>query len=355
VNRTSTEKEKKIIELWFEGKTGKYISETLGISEANVSDIINSLPKCLREAREIAVACKKHNKTLSDALAGINVSILLSAVGVNPQQIPSFIRVIKKTSAETEHQPEHIIQAALELSDLEDQSEKKYSDAINEFKTAIGSKEKLSKENERSIKENLQLRLEVEKNRRLRSEALKRAKTTHQELSELLNCKTTFFRYGMDINDAEIVRKGLDNINEAGGNTKHLVSLIKKHDSIAKLVAYLERQLPQEQNDLENLHFQIKEMQQIIYQLKEQKSQLEQTIIWQKNAISYNNYQLNLIRTNVAELEKRKDALINWIGKTLSLPQETIEYLRFNSNCEIALAIIVNEMNKYIKSHYGQP
>lgn len=259
MRRIASDIEAKIIEMWFEGYTREYIAKTLGPGEATVSDIIGTLPTCLQIARDIAVANRKHNLTLADAWAGLEVAVQLAAEDVAPEQIPSFIQTVKKMSANAEYEPSRVIVAGIELSNLEAQSGKKYPEAIEEFRTAIKEKSELDKGNGERTKENLELQLEIEGNRRLRSLTLEQANTAPQELSEFFDCRAALRRCGMIISDAKKVRKILDNFKEASGNPKHLVSLVRKHDSITKSLATVERQLPAKREELANLERAVRE------------------------------------------------------------------------------------------------
>jgi hypothetical protein len=143
---------------------------------------------------------------------------------VTAEQIPSFIQAVKKMSTEARYQPSYMIQAAMKLSNIEVTSGKEYPAAIAEFETAIKSKKELDKENEERTNENSRLQIETEKNRRLRNETLEQVNTTSQELSGFQSCKTALLEYGLHIEDVETVRKAFDNIKEAGGNPRLVVT-----------------------------------------------------------------------------------------------------------------------------------
>jgi len=332
--------------MWFQGFSRDETARILMVGEGTVSGIWDSLPRCLEPLRDLSKTLRKLNLLPNDALKGVNLLQILAEVGVTPEQISISLGAIRKVSIEAGYQPEKVIQASIKLADLENQSGKTYPEALTVFRTLTQQIPELKQEKS-------QLHLEIEENRRSRNEALEQARTTPQELSEFFDCKAAFRGYGMNINDVQTVRKVLDNITEAGGNAKHFVSLIKKHGSIAKSVAYFERQLPIKQNELTNLLSQIRECQQVILQLQEQRKQLEAITNSQKKSINNSNYQLNLILANIAELEKRREALITWIGKQLNLSQEEIENLRLNSQYEIMLAAIDNALRDTLRSCYG--
>jgi chromosome segregation ATPase len=265
---------------------------------------------------------------------------------VTAEQVSLFLETIKKSSVQAQCQPNEVIQACIKLTDLENQSGKPYPQALKEYQTMTQQTPK--------IKQGIsKLKLALRRARRSYKKAFEEAKTTPQALSEFHDCKAALRRDGLDIEDSKTDRKILDNYKEAGGDAKHLVSLVKKHDSIPKLVAHLDEQLLTKQNELTNLLSQTREHQQIISQLREEQKQLEFTSNSQKNAINSNNYQLNLLQANIAELEKRREALITWIGKQLDLPQEEIENLRLNSQCDTLLVAIDNALRDALRSRYG--
>jgi hypothetical protein len=350
MRRISSDIEAKVIEMWFGGDTREYIAKTLGIGEATISDIMATLPPCLQIARDFAVANRKHNLTLADAWKGLEVTIQLAALDVTPEQIPSFIQTARKMSTDTEYEPRQIIQTGIQLSNIETESGKKYPQAIEEFKTAIKQKREWDKGNEERTKENSQLQLEIEENRRLRNETLEQANTTPKQISEYFDCKAELRRYGMNIKDPKTTRRLLDNFKEAGGKPKRMVSLVKKYDSISKQVACSENQLRIGQDKHANLLSQIREYRQTVLELQEEQKQLRVFINSQKDAINNNNYQRSLILANIAELEKRREALITWIGKNLNLSQEAIDNLRFKSEFETMLAMVDNELIDYKNS-----
>lgn len=346
LNRVSPEVEAKIIEMWFQGFPRDEIARILMVGEGTVTEKSKSLPPCLEPLRDLSKALRKLNLLPSDALKGVKLLQLLVERGATPEQIPISLEAIEKTCGEAGYKPEEVIQASIELAELENLSGREYPQALEVFKTLTQQTPELKRQNS-------QLQLEIEENRRLRNETLERANTTPKELSEFLDCKSALRGYGMDISGAKTIRKVLDNIKEAGSNAKHLVSLIKKHGSIAKSVAHMERQLLIKQDEHTNLLSQIRECRQTVFQLQGEQEQKESIINSQRHAINVNNCQLNLVQANIAQVERRRQALITWIGKKLDMPQELVERLRLDSEYEIVLEAIDNALRDTIRSRYG--
>ena len=351
MRRTLSEKEEPAITQWFEGDQRKVIAEKLDMGESTISDIINSLPECLQIARNIAVACRKQNRTLADAWRGLNVDSQLSAVGVTPEQIPIFIQAVKKISTDTRYQPEQLIKAAMKLSELETQSGKQYPQAMAAYEKALNRRKDLDEENKAHEKENAKLRLNIEKNKSLCDEYCEKEKTTPQALSEFLTCRKALQEYGMDLNDTETVRKALDNLKEAGGNPTILVSQMNTLGSIEKSVAYLKWQQALKQDELADLDAKITEYRNTVMQLQEEKNRIEYTIDWQRNNLKAVNYQITQIQGNINELEKRREALITWIGKKLNLTQGQILKLRKDTEFDLMLIAFDNAIKDYLGSH----
>lgn len=346
LNRIPPEADAKIFESWVQGLSRDETARISMASEGTVSAKWASLPRCFEPLRDLAKALRKLNLTPLDALKGVELLQVLTEHGMRPEQIRISLEAIRKASTEERYQPKSVIEASIKLANLENRSGMEYPEALKRFETVTQKISELEQENS-------QLQIEIEENRLVRNDTLEKAETAPQELSEFSDCKAALRRYGININDAETLRKLVDNFQEAGGNAKHLVSLVKKHGSIAKLVAYLERQLPMRQDELADLLSHIRDYRKIVFQLQEKQKELESDINSQKNAINYNNYQLYLIRANIAELERRRQALITWIGKRLQLPQEEIENLRLNSQYEIVLAFVDNALKDYARSLYG--
>lgn len=343
MNRISPEVEAKIIEMWFEGFPRDEIARVLMVGEGTVTAKLNSLPPCLTLLRDLAKALRKLNLLPGDALKGVNVLQLLKEHLMDPEQMPIILEAIKKASKEAGYRPEEVIKASMELVKLENESGKRYPEALKEFRTITQQIPELRREISK-------VQVETVENIQRRNETLRRANTTQKELTEYFDCKAALHDYGMNIKDAKTTRQVLDNFKEAGGNSKHLVSLVKKRDSIAKSLAAAERQLPAKREEYAYLEHAIKELRQVILQLQENKRQLDVILTQQRDAINRNDYQLNLILANVAQLERRRQGLIAYIGKKLNLPQEKIENLRLNSEFEIVLQIIDNEMRDALRS-----
>lgn len=327
----------KIFELYFQGYPRDEIAKILMIGEGTVTERLKILPSSVQFLRDLGKAMRRLDLVPQEALKGVNLLELLAKYGIAVEELPTSLEAIRKVSVQAGYEPQKLVQATIKLADLENQAGAPYPEALKKFETL--TQHITEAENEHS-----QLLLEIQESKRLRNAALKQAKTTSQELSEFLDCKAALHEYGMEIRDAVTLRRGLDNIREAGGNAKRLVSLIKKHRSIAKLVAYFERQLPKKQDEFANLCSRIKECQQTILQLREEENKLTIIINSQKDAINGNNYQLSLVLANIAELEKRRQALITWIGKQLNLPREEIDNLRLNSQYGIMLAVLDNAL-----------
>jgi hypothetical protein len=341
-----SEDEAKIIELRLLGYCRDETARALGVSQGKVSKVWATMPTCIETLIDLSRKMRKLGLLPTDALKGVNFLQLLAEHKVAPEKISLFLETVKKASIEARYQPEKVIEAQMQLAHLEDKSGKSYPEAIHEFQTLIDRIPELKKKNSR-------LQLKTKRNRRLRDEALKEAEMTPQELSEYRHTKAKLRECGLEMDDAYIVRKVLDNIKEAGHNPRHVVFLFKKHDSLTKSLASIERQLPPKRKELENLNRAIDEGRHAIFSLQEEKRRLEDITKQQRGFINNLNYQSYLIRNNIEELEKRRGALITWIGRKLNLSVEQIEYLRLDSEFDVMLALVDNELKDALRTRYG--
>jgi hypothetical protein len=124
MNRISSELERKIIELWFEGFARDEIVSKFGVSGSTVSDVVNSLPNCLVTLRDIAKNIKKMNCDPKDALEGIIVRNALLAKGLDSKKMLSLIDTYDRIAAATGLQLREMIEAAEKLGKLEKKLEK---------------------------------------------------------------------------------------------------------------------------------------------------------------------------------------------------------------------------------------
>lgn len=231
-----------IIEMWFQGYSRDETVEILTVSEGTVSNIVRSLPPCLAPLRDLSKLLRKLGLTANEALERATIHQLMAQYRLTPEEVTLFFEAIKKWSTEKAYQPEKVIQAYTEIMKIEHQSGKAYPEATREFETATQQTPEL-------VRQNSQLQLEIQKNRQACEESFEQAKTTSEELSEYRDTKIAFRKNGINMKNIKTIRRVLDNIKEAGGNTKHIVSNVKKHDSLAKSVDYLDEQLPIKQKE----------------------------------------------------------------------------------------------------------
>lgn len=340
MDRVYSEVDAKIFEMWAQGDSRDETARATGTSQGHVSAKWATIPASFRPLRDLAVALRKLNFLPNDALRGTDLLQLLTQYGITHEKIILFLETVRKASVEAGYQPEKVIQAHMELTDLENKSGKPYTEALKEYQT-------LAQQLLEERKEKSQLELETKENKRLCDEALEQAKTTPGQISEFQYCKASYGEYGMDIDDAETVRRVLDNIKEADGNPKRLISLVKRHGSLTRSLANVERQLPIRQAEHESLVSQNRKDLQTVTQRQKEKEQLQIIIDRQRNDINFNNHQLSLIRADIEEKERYRQALIDWISKQKNLSQEETENLRVESQYEILRAATFNALTQY--------
>ena len=129
----SPQTKNRIVELWFKGFPRDTIARRVAVSGSTVSKVISQLPECLRELRALSVELRKSGKSLPEAFKGSKLLSKLHDIGVELEQLQDFIRVVNKLSRKAEYQPKTVVEAAMEISDLEEKSGKSYPEIIDEF------------------------------------------------------------------------------------------------------------------------------------------------------------------------------------------------------------------------------
>ena len=238
----------------------------------------------------------------------------LAEQGVSPEQIPLFIEAFKKMSTDAEYQPEKMIEAGLKVAELEAQSGKKYPDAIKDFKAAIEREREATEESNRIEENNSRKLSETKRIEHKRKQTLKEYKLTPRQISEYNERKAGLRKHGIDLNDAENLRKYLDNMKETACNPRRFVSFTQKHGSLKRSCAHIEGRLMQAKAEFDGL-------QTLIAQIQAEKSRLEPQVNYlrsQANSLAprvdFYNAQVRDSQAALAELERQRQEVITQIG-----------------------------------------
>lgn len=299
--------------------------------------------------------------TPMDALQGINFMQQLAEQGVTPDQFPISISALKKTSGEAGYKPQEVIQAAMKLTELETQSGKKYPEATKVLETTILQENEIIKRNKERIALGKRLRAKIsqledriKENQVREQQSFRQANVTPEQLSEFLKYKEKLNELDIDFNDIKTIVNILDNVKETGFNPRLLVSLAKKLGSLTKSLAYFESQVPLKKQELGNLLAQMEEFKKVLSELTGEKNRLQMIVNSLENEISVLNVQLYNLKINIAELEKRRQAIIIVIGKHMGLSEQEIENLLLTSRFDVQIAVIEARIGEIVKSYFGQ-
>jgi hypothetical protein len=243
MKRISSELEERVIDLWIDGHSRDQIAKTLHISGSTVSSIVSSLPKNLEILRDLRLELRKINLLPTDSLEGARLISEIRQLGVEPNQVRISIQAVKKIAEDSGYQPKQVIQAEMKLSRLEQESGKPYSEAIKGFEANAQLNKNLKQDN-------LRLQLEIGQNKLERKQTLKKARIAEKEITYVKELKSEFRCYGVDLEDAESLRKYLGNMKETRCNPKRFMCFTKKHGSINGRLSYLKAEVQKESINL---------------------------------------------------------------------------------------------------------
>jgi len=235
MRRINSQTENRIVELWFKGIPRDAIARRVAVSGSTVSGVVNRLPESLRELRALSVELRKSNASLPEAIKGAKLLSKLASLGVDPDQIQSFIHATNKLCRRAEYQPNQVVQSAMKLSDLEEKSGKSYFEAIEEFE----AKTRQTKELEAR---NLKLQVQIEKKEGERKQKLKLDKITEREIEYIKELRQAFRKHRINLTDTENLKTYLENMRETGGNPRKFVEYTRKMGSFKGRLTYLENQ-----------------------------------------------------------------------------------------------------------------
>jgi chromosome segregation ATPase len=350
MNRISSEIEKKIVEMWFEGFSRDDTARSVGVSGSTVSAVVNSLPPCLIQLRDLSVALRKLGLLPVDALKGVNVLEQLAPEGVAPEQIPLYIVAFKKMSTKAGYQPEKLTKAAIKVMEFETQADKAYPEALKDFETTNSQNSELKEKNKELEETNSKLQLRIKGNKELQKHTLKQAKMAPKEISEVNALKAGLRKHEIDLHDATKLRNFLGNMKETGCDPKQFVSFTNRYGSLMASYAYFNRE-----RLLARAEF--GELQTSLPQLRAEKCRLETEVNYlrsEANSLraSANFYctQLRNFQVAIAELERLRQEVITQIGKMLGMTDFEITNLRLNIQIHLIEAVIENKMREITKN-----
>lgn len=245
MRRISLQTRRKIVELWFKGYSRDKIVKKVVVSGETVSREVGLLPEFLRELRKLSVELKKYNLTLVDAREGTRLHSELSSLGFNLDQLAEFIETVNALSQKADYEPKRVVKAATKLTELERESGKRYTEAINEYETITAETQKLKQEFSTLQKQ------VTDENTKFK-QMLRRRKTTYKQIKSFITTRQNLKHYGISLADVENLQKFLNNMQEVNCNPKNFVKYTRKQGSLKGNLTRLKKQEDQEKDKLEH-------------------------------------------------------------------------------------------------------
>ena len=238
MRRISSHTEERIVELWFEGVPRDRIAEMLGVSGSTVSAIIDSLPECLRELRLLAVELRKTGASPKEALKGAETLSQLKDLDLGLDQLQDFVEAAKKLGNE-EYGPADVMKAAMKLSNLEQETGKKYLEVLADYEAKISQNEELKTEIEENKKE-------LDQIRKTKRDLIEKADRAEELELNLAN-------HGLTLKDPEELCGFLHNMRDFGDNPENFLKWVSKYGSLKTKSATIEKRIKRRRSRLNEL------------------------------------------------------------------------------------------------------
>lgn len=113
MRRITSQIEGQIIEDWFQGRARDDIARRRHASGDTVSRVVNSFPLCMQELRDLSTELRKNHGSSTDPLKGAKLLSKLAVLGVELDEVPSFIKSVNKFCAGTQYVPKDVVQASM--------------------------------------------------------------------------------------------------------------------------------------------------------------------------------------------------------------------------------------------------
>src|SRR5215217_3024891 len=245
-----------VIRLWVEGNSRNDIALLSGVSEGTVSNIIAEWRQKLGDGdaeaiRELGINMKRLEIDAAQCAEGLRISSIMKKLGVNVNQLKSFMNEIYKYCERFGLIPQDIasnLQALIKLSKQVPFS--KIPDHIEEKKNEIlRLDEKIRKRHEdnKTLEETKEtLKMETSLAKDLHDAALQGEKKTTAKLRKCWNLIEELEKHGLDINDEDISKivKLIKSLREEYCfNVKEVISEFQDLKSLKLQLEYLPNQV----------------------------------------------------------------------------------------------------------------
>jgi chromosome segregation ATPase len=345
----------------FSGFPRDTIARQLGISPATVSDILSILPPSLAPLRDLSKELRKNNMIARDAMLGVRILNMLRTLGVQPEQFSSSLQAVIKMSTDNKWKPAEVIQAGTKLTELEKQSGKPYVEAIKEFEMINEKTNKKKQQNKRLNARNKQLQTQIRKNEERQAQTFEAANVAPEEISKFKEQKAKIRQNGLKLNDYDTINNLLENVREAGGDAKQLVSLVRKTGSLKRNITDLQKIIEEEKRELASIKTQKETVELEFSQKHNQKAELENEIQSKHNILTYQNRQIQVghaqlhnIRANLERFNSLRKEAIAQIGRWTGMDPLEIQRLQLTADFDLAYQSLYKRFKAFMDQRQKQ-
>jgi hypothetical protein len=234
VNQITNDMKDEVIRLYLQGLSRNDIARTCGVGEGTVSNIIDEWKRSLdipdvQSLRDLAVNLKRGGIDATQCAQGLRILNTIKKLGVNQNQVESFINEIYEYCQRIGLPPQDIasnLQALINLSkDIPFSKIPEYIEAKKKEISRLDEETRKQHEEIKSLKETKrELKIETSTAKELRDVSLQEEKTTTAELKEYSNFKTELRKYGIPIDDLPKLVQLLYGIRQHGYDVEKVLS-----------------------------------------------------------------------------------------------------------------------------------
>lgn len=246
MNRSSRVNERKILTLYFQGHARDAIGRMVGVAPSTVSEVISILPENLTGLRELSVELKKQDLSVLESARGAELRAKLPNLGVDFEKLQSYVEASEKMETNPDYEPKKVIESAMQLSDLEEETGQSYPEIVRDYENKKGRVRKLAAEDtEREER--------IERLDGIFRQKLRRNRVTQQMIDYIVQLRRDFQAYDIELSDCENLRKYLGNMKETGGNCRLFAEYTKKLGSLNAHMDQLRQKEQEHTLDLQTL------------------------------------------------------------------------------------------------------
>jgi predicted nuclease with TOPRIM domain len=234
---------RRILEKWFQGLPRDVIARREHLSGSTVSNIISIVPESIEPLRPLSVELRKLKISPSDALGGVKLLAKLQNLGVQPSQLSSGIRAVRKLAMKEEIDPPELVQSAVELRELEDQAGKPYPEALTEYQKLVKRSDRLKAKTRGQKQELRRVKVECQTQRERLHRLQKECGDAQRRHDQLRASEDELRAHGLHPRDFDTVNNFLNEIRRLAGDAAGVVKVVKEWGSLEVETQYHLREL----------------------------------------------------------------------------------------------------------------